>query len=99
MKKIYWTALFLVSFASIGCGDEIERTYDCAKICDAYADCYDEDLDKVACVDECEDKGDEDEDFEEQASACEECIGSESCASATVSCTDECAWIVAQSTD
>lgn len=99
MNKFYWTALLLVPLATVGCGDEIERTYDCAKICDSYADCYDEDLDKVACVDQCEDKGDEDMDFQEQASACEECIKSESCAEATVSCTDECAWVVAESTD
>lgn len=97
--KLYVVPLVaLLSLSTFACS-EAERTYDCAKICDAYSDCYDKDLDKVSCVDTCEDKGDADEQFEIQANDCEACIDGASCVDATLECTDECAWVVGASTD
>lgn len=87
---------------SAGCNeaaDKAERTYDCVQICDKYADCYDDDLDKTECVDSCEANGDADPDFEEQASDCEECIDGSSCLEATVDCATQCGSVVAESTD
>ncbi len=89
--------LLLASIGSVGCS-EAERTYDCARICDGYADCIDDGVDRADCTDRCEDQGQEDPDFAEQADDCEKCIDDESCADATVQCSSVCAWVVAEST-
>lgn len=89
--------LLLGALGSVGCG-EVERTYDCARICDGYADCIDDSVDRVDCTDRCEDQGQEDPDFAKQASDCEACIDDESCTDATVECATECAWVIAEST-
>lgn len=88
---------FLGGFASVGCG-EAERTYDCASICTSYAECIDEGVDTVECTDRCEDQGQEDPDFAEEADECERCIDDESCTAAAVECATSCAWVVAEST-
>jgi len=89
--------LATIALTSGGCG-EAERIYDCARICDGYADCIDDSVDRVDCVDRCEDKGQEDADFAAQANDCEMCIDDESCTDATVECATKCAWVVAEST-
>lgn len=97
-----FSAIFITSFAFLGTGcggaaDEIERTYDCAKICEKYADCYDDDLDKSECVDSCEDQGEADPDFAEMAGSCEACIDDISCLEATLDCSDDCGTVVSSS--
>jgi hypothetical protein len=87
----------LSMLVSTGCA-EAERTYDCAKICNKYAECIDDGIDKADCTDRCEDHGQDDDDFEEQASECEDCVSGESCTDATVECSAACAWVVAEST-
>ena len=89
-------ALFAVSV--VGCG-EAERTYDCAKICDKYAECFNDQLDNSECVDKCEDAGDRDDSFETKASKCEECLDDAgSCADKTLSCATQCGEVVLVST-
>lgn len=85
------------ALAAVGCG-EAERTYDCANICDTYSDCIDDGIDKSDCVDRCEDKGQADPDFAEQADECEKCIDDKSCTEASVECATKCAGVVAEST-
>jgi hypothetical protein len=90
----------LISFAaltSIGCA-EAERTFDCAKICNKYAECIDDGVDKADCTDRCEDHAQNDDTFEEQANECEDCVTGESCTDSTVECSGACAWVVAEST-
>lgn len=77
---------------------EIERTYDCYKICDKYSGCFDEELDVSKCVDTCEDKGEEDPDFEAQAKKCEECVSDKACSKASTECLATCAEVVVVST-
>jgi hypothetical protein len=89
--------LLLTGLIAGGCS-EAERTYDCASICDGYADCIDDSVDVTDCVDRCEDNGQEDPDFAQQADDCERCIDDESCTDATVMCASSCAWVVAEST-
>lgn len=92
------SGLFLVgALSALGCS-EAERTYDCAKICDKYATCIDDEIDRSECVDRCEDKGQDDPDFEEQADECQKCVSGEDCADATVECSTKCAWVIAEST-
>ena len=71
-----------------GCG-EVERTFDCISICDAYETCVDSSIDESACVDRCEDQGDADEAFAEMAADCEECMEGLSCSEAA-QCNDLC---------
>lgn len=87
----------LGALASVGCS-EAERTYDCARICTRYAECIDDGVDTVECTDRCEDQGQEDPDFAEQADDCESCIDDEECSAAAVECATSCAWVVAEST-
>lgn len=93
------TSIFAVfgALTAVGCG-EAERTYDCIKICDKYAECIDDDINKSDCVDHCEDQGDADPDFAQQADDCEKCIDDESCTAATIECAGTCGPVVAAST-
>lgn len=99
MKTCFGLALvaLLGALAMTGCG-EANRLYDCTKICNKYSDCINDDIDKAECVDRCEDEGDADPDFEEQADACEKCLDDKSCTEATVECATNCAWVIAEST-
>lgn len=100
-SRMTWGAvlllLSLVAQSSMSCS-EAERLYDCAKICDGYADCIDDSVDRSDCTTTCESKGQEDPDFAEQASDCEACIDDESCADAALECASTCAVVVAEST-
>lgn len=99
IRSIGGPALALIlagALLSGGCG-EAERLYDCANICDNYADCIDDSLDKGDCTDRCEEQGDADPDFEQQASDCEDCLDDQSCADAAVECTTTCASVVSAS--
>ncbi len=92
-----FAALLLASISLVGCS-EAERTYDCAQICDNYATCLDSSLDKMACVNKCEDKGDGDDSFAKKASDCEDCLDDKDCASQTLNCAAKCAEVVVVST-
>jgi hypothetical protein len=100
-SRMAWgAALLLLSLAAqstMSCS-EAERLYDCARICDGYADCIDDSIDRTDCTTTCEGKGQEDPDFAEQASDCEACIDDESCADAALQCASSCAPVVAAST-
>lgn len=97
MLRLTAFAVCFGALCSTGCA-EAERTIDCAQICDKYAECIDDGVDKADCTDRCEDHGQNDDDFEEQASECQDCVSGESCTDATTECSAACAWVVAEST-
>jgi hypothetical protein len=101
MNRYVWGAtpalILVVALVGVGCG-EAERLYDCARICDGYSDCINDDIDKTDCTDRCEDQGEADPDFADQANDCEHCLNDKSCSEATVECSTKCAWVVAEST-
>lgn len=99
MKNVILPALFVAALSVMGlaCG-EADRTIDCAQICEKYHTCFDDDIDKLDCVDSCEDEADRDADFEERVDDCENCLDSTSCSEATVECAGECGSIMAEST-
>lgn len=43
--------------------DEAEELEDCIGVCQAYEDCVEEDYDVSACVDECQELADQDDDY------------------------------------
>jgi len=92
MKTLLIASVFasFVSLGALGC-DEADEVIDCAKICEKYDECIDEDTDVGACIDECEDTADQSEDAADQADACESCIDDRSCTGATFNCAVECA--------
>lgn len=99
IRSIGGVGLAIIAGALLGGGcSEAERTYDCARICDGYADCIDDSVDVTDCTDRCEDQGEADPEFAAEASECETCIDDESCVEAAVECTTECAFVVAEST-
>jgi hypothetical protein len=97
MTKISKAILISLTSLLVGACGEAERTYDCVKICDKYAKCYDDELDKTDCVDSCEANGDLDADFAAKADDCEACIDDSSCAEASLDCSDECTTVIAES--
>jgi hypothetical protein len=90
------TIMFAISAALTGltgCADEVDELFDCTQICERYSDCFDADYDVDSCVNRCEDNADADEDFAEQADACETCLDDRSC-TGSFACVSECAGIV-----
>jgi len=95
VRMISGLALAFASLAvqsSLSC-DEAERIYDCAHMCDAYADCIDDSIDRADCTTTCEGRGEDDSDFAERAHECEVCIDTESCTEAAIHCGTTCAVI------
>ena len=80
----------------LGCGeavDEVPNTVNCGSVCKRYSDCFDADYDVDGCTDHCEDQADASENREQQLESCNACIDDRSCASATFSCSTQCAGI------
>jgi hypothetical protein len=97
MKKILMSlvasgSLLFAAASFTACG-EADEAIDCAKICNKYAECVEEDYDETACIERCETKADEDENFAEATDDCESCIDERSCGESWV-CIDECIAIV-----
>lgn len=103
MKHVMNWLLTGVLFAGIaglgaaGCGEEAREAYNCAEICETYADCARElgaDVDVTQCVTDCEDKADMSDDFKADAESCQQCLSAaESCVE-NLPCANECAGVV-----
>jgi hypothetical protein len=75
--------------------DDIDRSTDCAQICDDFKMCFStSDYD----VDECTDSCTEMEDDEAQIDECENCLDDASCGE-SIGCTAECAGLIPVTTD
>ena len=62
----------------------------CRISCEAYQECVAADLDVDGCTDTCGEKSEDDEDFEDRAADCAECVENKTCSEATSRCWDEC---------
>jgi len=82
----------LLAFAAASC-DTVDQAVDCAKVCQRYDDCVDDDYDVAACRSRCEDRAANDEGFADSADACESCIDDRACVE-SFPCIGECAAIV-----
>jgi len=74
------------------CTDDIDRTTDCADICNRYKDCASSDYDVKACTDRCDDMTSENK--TERIDACETCLDDKSCTGSVFNCATECIGIV-----
>ena len=83
-------ALALVStlLMSNGC-DEVEELQNCQTVCEAKQECLSSNYDVDACVDDCESRSDDDEDFRRSVDVCQACIDERACAEQPV-CFDDC---------
>jgi hypothetical protein len=101
MEKTKWqmglvTALFLamglggIGMAACGAAD---TAIDCTQICTRYEECVDSEADTSMCIDQCQEKAADDDDFEDQVESCESCIEEKSCTEAAV-CVADCAGVV-----
>lgn len=86
---------FLLTIGTVGFSgcDQIEHQFDCASICQRYADCINGDYDVDACTSRCKDNADNNSDFAAKADACESCIDDRSCVE-SFPCIDECVGVV-----
>jgi hypothetical protein len=84
-------ALSLVS--SISC-DRIDAAFDCQAVCERYRDCYNSSYDVGGCESRCRSNAANDPNAQQEADACDACIGDKSCASATFNCGTTCGTIV-----
>jgi hypothetical protein len=88
-------AVLLTAFAG-ACGKDdpvtaIDRSTDCAQICDKFKECFNSDYDVEECTDSCSDMVDDDD--TSQIDDCENCLDDQSCTEA-VGCTAECAGLI-----
>lgn len=93
------SAVLLSSIAALGaCGKDdpitaLDRTTDCADICDRYQRCIDSDYNTDACEDRCTDMTSNGE--TDMIDACAACTGeSTSCVSKVFQCSDDCVGII-----
>ena len=70
----------------------IDRSSDCANICDKYQECINSDYDTDKCADDCRDMVSNDETA--KIDDCQDCIKGNSCTESVFNCTAECAGIV-----
>ena len=70
----------------------IDRSSDCAQICDRYKDCINSDYNTSGCRDKCTDM--KDPKGTEKIDRCHDCIKGNSCSGSVFKCTTECAGIV-----
>jgi hypothetical protein len=90
-------SLFAFAFAALAaCGSDpvrsLDRSTDCADICQRYKDCIATDYDVSGCTDRCSDMIDDKQTA--RIDACETCLDGKSCVNSVFSCTAECAGIV-----
>ena len=93
-------ALLLSSAFSIvnlfGCAENpvttIDRSSDCAQICDKYKDCLNADYNTSKCRDRCTDM--KDPKGTDKINRCQDCIKDSSCSGSVFKCTTECGGIV-----
>ncbi|MCA9601954.1 MAG: hypothetical protein R3A78_12065 [Polyangiales bacterium] len=83
-----------LAFGVAGCADEIDAAIDCNDICSKYAECFDSDYDEEACFDRCDDKANDNEDFDHKVDVCSACIDGQSCVESGFMCAADCAGIV-----
>jgi len=83
----------VVSFVGAGGCDEVQNTWNCSDLCNRYQDCFDTAYDTGACTDRCEDLADANQNIDERANNCQNCLNDNSCAGAAFNCPD-CAGIV-----
>jgi hypothetical protein len=86
----------VAGLAVAGCG-EAEEAYNCGEICETYSDCASElgaDVDVTECVTSCENKSDMDEDFKNDAEACQNCLSAADSCVENLPCANECAGVV-----
>jgi hypothetical protein len=72
--------------------ESLDQYTDCMDICNAYADCIDDDYDVEACEDRCSDKDYNNDN--NQVDQCEDCLDDKSCTNAVFQCGADCAPIV-----
>ena len=87
----------LLSIASLfGCAENpvktIDRSSNCAEICDKYKDCLSSDYNTAKCRDNCTDM--KDPKGTAKIDRCQECIKDSSCSGSVFKCSGECVGIV-----
>jgi hypothetical protein len=88
--------LSLLLSSLLGCSENpittIDRTKDCAEICDKYKDCLSADYNTERCNSRCTEMKDSDETA--KIDRCEACISRTSCSGSVFKCTADCVGIV-----
>jgi hypothetical protein len=85
--------LATAGFCHFGCA-AATNAIDCNGICDRYQSCFDSSYDTTSCESRCRSNSNSDSDYMAKSQACSDCITDKSCASATFTCTSDCAGIV-----
>lgn len=83
----------LTSLSAVACGT-IEKKADCIDVCTRYRDCFDNDYNVTDCRDRCENRGGTEQQSQDQADACSDCMDDKSCTAAVFTCGASCAGII-----
>jgi hypothetical protein len=96
MNRVILFALWLTLLNAFGCAESpittIDRSSDCAAICDRYRDCFSSEYDTDHCRDRCTDK--KDSRNTDKIDRCQDCIRESSCSGSVFKCSAECIGIV-----
>jgi hypothetical protein len=91
LKCMLIAAIAITGLAACG---PVDSALDCHAICGRYASCFDSKYDTGACETRCRDNAAKDSTYKRKADTCNACINDRACASATFSCTADCASVV-----
>lgn len=102
MSKINSVAFAILTVFGVACSEDpittFDRNTDCADICDKYQECVQGDYDKDDCTTQCKDMTTDDD--TQKIDKCQECLADNtSCVDKVSSCTDDCAGIIAKSSN
>jgi len=87
------TLALMVSFAGAGGCDNVQNAFNCSDLCNRYRDCFNHSYDTATCSSRCQDLANRNQNFDERANSCQDCLNDNSCVAATFSC-PACAGIV-----
>jgi hypothetical protein len=100
MKKKFGVVFMGAALAAIGmfvgaggC-DDVQNEWNCSDLCNRYQDCFDKSYDSGACQDRCADLANSNQNIDERANACQNCMNENSCVEANTFNCPACAGIV-----
>jgi hypothetical protein len=83
----------IVGFVGAGGCDNAQNAFNCHDLCNRYQSCFDKSYDTGACENRCTDLANSNQNIDERANRCQNCLNDNSCAGAAFNCPD-CTGIV-----
>ena len=76
----------LVAFGGAGGCDSVQNEFNCTDLCNRYQSCFDKSYDTSTCSSRCTSAANNNQNFDQQANSCQNCMNQNSCAGAALAC-------------